>query len=345
MKVRTSTRKTAGAIAAGLVMAALGGMTNPSVAATGGTGHRSSIADGDRLATAYSQGFETRPGAAYASEFLDETMVVPTSTPGFSVITTSYGVADWADGYSTSRYPGVGTRAFMLDKSENDYPNTGDYKATLQFVDFTDVALRITDSTNPVIHIDIYNPTGVAAPVQAILTPSAGPDIYLCRTLPAGWSSASFDFSSNGSWSSSTSYTKFAITVDNGADCSTPLTSTGIFGIWSFDNLAFNGYQVLAVTGAAHTAGTAKVKKVLNAGNVAATGTGAAVSYQWYACKSAASATTTLAKAKCSAIAGAIHKTFTLAKAQKGKYVRVVVTAHNTGATMTYLTKSTSKVK
>ena len=343
-----------------LALATLSGVATPSSAANRGTGNLASFANSDRLATPYSQGFETRHGALFPSEFHDQDMVIASTDPGYGVSTTSYAVWDGAHrGYASVKYTGIGTRSFYLDKYQGDYPFDGDYKASLQFVDFTDVALRITDGTHSTVSLDVLNPASVTSPIEAYLTDVNGNSIYLCQVMNSGWNHASFNFSTNNSWSSSTYYTKFGITVDNDSHCSSHSTQSQHFGAWSFDNVALNGYEVLSVTGTAHATGTAKVKKILTAGTIAASGTDPIISYQWYSCKKATQATESaafakspdsleafrLTKASCTAISSATQNTFTLVKAQKGKYVRVMVTVQNSGATMHYLSTGTAKVK
>lgn len=101
---------------------------------------------------------------------------------------------------------------------------------------------------------------------------------------------------------------------------------------------------------AALLTGTAKVGSTLTAapgfwtGNPLPTTT-----YKWYRCSVAGKTALTVSKpataAKCVAIAGKTAKTYKLVAADKGKYIRVAVTAKNTGATGYSISKTTTVVK
>ena len=99
---------------------------------------------------------------------------------------------------------------------------------------------------------------------------------------------------------------------------------------------------------AASITGTAKVGKVLTAKNGTWTGTSPITySYKWYRCSVAATATgvaAPAASAKCAVIAGKTAATYSLAAADKGKFVRVLVTAKNKVGTGVSLSKSTAKI-
>ena len=99
---------------------------------------------------------------------------------------------------------------------------------------------------------------------------------------------------------------------------------------------------------AASITGTAKVGKVVTAKSGTWAGTAPiAYSYKWYRCAVAGTATGTAAPnaaAKCTVIAGKTASTYTLAAADKGKFVRVLVTATNKVGTGLSLSKSTAKV-
>ncbi|MDE2409714.1 MAG: hypothetical protein KGL72_05350 [Actinomycetales bacterium] len=73
------------------------------------------------------------------------------------------------------------------------------------------------------------------------------------------------------------------------------------------------------------------------------------VKYAWYRCtvvgKTAATTAKPATAAKCAVISGKTAKTYKLTTADKGKYIRVGVTATNTGATGYSISKSTTVVK
>jgi hypothetical protein len=101
---------------------------------------------------------------------------------------------------------------------------------------------------------------------------------------------------------------------------------------------------------AALLTGTAKVGSTLTAapgfwtGNPQPTTT-----IKWYRCSVAGKTALTVSKpatsSKCTAIAGKTAKTYKLVAADKGKYIRVAVTAKNTGATAYSISKTTTVVK
>ena len=92
--------------------------------------------------------------------------------------------------------------------------------------------------------------------------------------------------------------------------------------------------------------GTAKVSKTLTAKKGTWTGYPAPkVSYQWYVCKGSISAPRSTVPSSCKKINGATKSTFKIARAQKGKFISVLVTGVSTGTSKTtWLTKGTSKV-
>jgi hypothetical protein len=125
--------------------------------------------------------------------------------------------------------------------------------------------------------------------------------------------------------------------VTSGADHA-DMVEFHFFGVWKAPTRSV----------AASITGTAKVGKVLTA----ATGTWAgttpiAYSYKWYRCTVAGTsvgATAPNAAAKCTIIAGKTAATYTLTSADKGKFVRVLVTGSNKVGTGLSLSKSTGKI-
>jgi len=93
--------------------------------------------------------------------------------------------------------------------------------------------------------------------------------------------------------------------------------------------------------------GTAKVGNTLTAKNGTWTGSPTpSVTRQWYACKTAVTAARSTVPSNCTKISGATGKSLKLAKAQKGKYITVLVTGISARTTKTTsLAKSTGKVK
>jgi hypothetical protein len=93
--------------------------------------------------------------------------------------------------------------------------------------------------------------------------------------------------------------------------------------------------------------GTAKVGKTLKVNK--GTWTGSPIpkyKYQWYYCRTAVTAARSTVPSNCKKVSRATGTSLKLAKAQKGKYITVLVTGTSTGTTKTtWLSKSTGKVK
>ena len=108
----------------------------------------------------------------------------------------------------------------------------------------------------------------------------------------------------------------------------------------------FGTFKAPARSVAATVSGTAKVGKTLTAKNGTWSGTAPiAYTYKWYRCTvvgKTVAITAPASSAKCAAIAGGTKSTYKLANADKGKYVRVLVTAKNAAGTGLSLSKTTT---
>ena len=69
-----------------------------------------------------------------------------------------------------------------------------------------------------------------------------------------------------------------------------------------------------------------------------------AVTYQWYRCTKAATASTSSVPSTCTKISGATGLTYVLKSADVGRYLRVAVVAKSKAGTITILTRSTARV-
>jgi alpha-tubulin suppressor-like RCC1 family protein len=97
--------------------------------------------------------------------------------------------------------------------------------------------------------------------------------------------------------------------------------------------------------GDAQFTGRAKKNSVLTADAPNFSGTPIpAVTYQWYRCTKAASASSASVPSTCTKITSATGSTYTLKTADVNKYVRLLITAKNKGGTVTILTASSAKV-
>ncbi len=93
--------------------------------------------------------------------------------------------------------------------------------------------------------------------------------------------------------------------------------------------------------------GTAKVSKTLTAKKGTWSGyPNPALTYQWYSCTKKVTVAKASVPSTCKKITGATKSKLKLVKAQKGKFISVLVTGKGTGTSATkWLSKSTSKVK
>lgn len=121
--------------------------------------------------------------------------------------------------------------------------------------------------------------------------------------------------------------------------------------IYAVDNVGINGAELPSLVQAPvktknpAISGSAKVGKKLTAGGYTFSGQGEeTIAYQWYACTKKGTNNPSTKPADCKAIGGATAKKLTLKNAQKGKFIRVRVTASNEGGSVAVFSDST-KVK
>jgi hypothetical protein len=207
---------------------------------------------------------------------------------------------------------------------------------------------RVTDGTNKVVTMNYYSAKANST-VRLEVRPypaALGVDVTATKV---GWQRLTFDFTNVAGWSADTEYGDLTLFPD--------FNVAGANTTYYVDNVAFNGAVTPAlptpvvavkpaVRVAATVAGTAKVGKTLTAGKGSWTGTATiSYTYKWYRCVAKGTVTSKgapLASAKCSTISGATKSAYKLAKADIGKYVRVLVTAKNSKGSSYSLSKTTS---
>jgi hypothetical protein len=213
----------------------------------------------------------------------------------------------------------------------------------------TDGTLRITDAQNPRVTFNYFSPKA-NSPVAVQLFIGETMDTQMSQTAAQGANSFTFDFSTTGTWSGSKIYTKLVIFPDFLVPTTVPPA------IYYFDEIAINGGITSALPSVAPsntvnptiTNKTFKVGTTLSSLKGSWLGTGNVVyKYTWYRCtvssKTVSIAAPTKAQ-KCSTISGQKSSRYKLTKSDKGKYVRLLVTATNTLGSAYLLTKSTGKV-
>jgi hypothetical protein len=219
----------------------------------------------------------------------------------------------------------------------------------LNLVDYTDSDVKVTDGTHHVVTMNYFSPDTATSPVELQLLGTN--TLSQCVDAAPGWNSLSFDFSTVSGWSDSNEYTKLVLFPNFKDNCankgsfSTPASLTN--QLYYIDNVNVNSYAAPANTVAPTVSGTLKVGKTVTANVGTWSGAAGTTTYKWYACKvkkTTAAASVTSA-AKCSAISGGTSATLKLKSAQKGKYLRVLITQTNALGSATKLSKTFGKVK
>jgi hypothetical protein len=207
---------------------------------------------------------------------------------------------------------------------------------------------RVTDGTNKVITMNYYSAKANST-VRLEVRPfpaALGLDVTATKV---GWQRLTFDFTNVAGWTAAEEFVGLTLFPD--------FNVAGANTTYYVDNVAFNGAVtpalpavVVAVKPAVRVAatvfGTAKVGKTLLGRSGSWTGTATiSYTYKWYRCTVVGKTATTAApasSAKCSTISGATKSSYKLAKADIGKYVRVLVTAKNSKGSSYSLSKSTT---
>ncbi|MEN9604112.1 MAG: Stenotrophomonas phage Moby [Actinomycetota bacterium] len=214
----------------------------------------------------------------------------------------------------------------------------------------------ITSGLYKNISFDYYSPVATMTPVSIKLLVNDADYVKAAFKAKKGWQTFTIDMSTitgaGGTWSADKNYTKLVIYPDwadadilpaGVSNPTTPITSTKFY----IDNVSFNGWALPTKTGTPTRTGTAKVGQVQTAGGITFGGNRITRSFKWYRCTvqgKTVKFTAPVAADKCTVIAGATGSTYTLVAADKGKYVRVALTATTPAGSVTALTTSTSKV-
>ena len=214
----------------------------------------------------------------------------------------------------------------------------------------------VTSSLYKTISFDYYSPLTALTPVSIKLIATDDSNVRAAFKAKKGWQTFTVDVSTitgaGGTWSADKNYTKLVIFPDwadgdilpaGVTNPTTPITSTKFY----IDNVSFNGWALPTKTGTPTRTGTAKVGQVQTAGGITFGGNRITRSFKWYRCTvqgKTVKFTAPVAADKCTVIAGATGSTYTLVAADKGKYVRVALTATTAAGSVTALTTSTSKV-
>ncbi len=213
----------------------------------------------------------------------------------------------------------------------------------------TDGSLRITNAQNSVLTFKYFSQKA-NSPVAVQLFIGDTMDTQMTQNANLGANRFRFDFSTAGTWSGSKVYTKLVIFPDFQVPTSTPPA------VYYFDEVAVNGATTseLPAVIPSNTLAPTIANRTFKVGNTLTTVSGSwlgsgelAFTYTWYRC-------TVIAKAvalgipvkanKCSTIAGQHLNRYKLTKSDKGKYIRLLMTATNSVGSALVLTKTTGKV-
>ena len=231
--------------------------------------------------------------------------------------------------------------------------------AGLNAIVSADGAFRYTDATNTKVTFNYYS-AKANSPVAIQLWNGETMGVEMSQTAVQGWNNISFDLSTASNWSSLVKYNKLVIFPDFQVDPSNPAD------VYYIDNLAVNGATTPQITidpvdpvdptppvvkpavktAATLSTTTPKVGVTLKATKGTWTGSTATYKYTWYRC-TVIGKTATKAKPassfKCSAISGKTASSLKLTKAEKGKFIRVMVTATNSSGVAYNTSKTTAK--
>ena len=213
----------------------------------------------------------------------------------------------------------------------------------------TDGSLRITNAQNPNVTFKYFSPKA-NSPVAVQLFVGDSMQVQMIQTANLGLNTFRFDFSTAGAWSSSKIYTKLVIFPDFLVATTVPAA------VYYFDEIAINGAVTSALPSVipSNTVVPAFSNKTFKVGttltSLAGTwlGSGSVTfTYAWYRCTVSSKVIGLAAPVKankCTTISGQRTSRYKLAKADKGKYIRLLITARNDAGSGTVLTKSTGKV-
>jgi len=241
-----------------------------------------------------------------------------------------------------------GTKALAITKT--GAPWTG----LNALVDTTGL-VRYTNAQHSKVTFNFYSPKSDSP--LAVQLFSGGSYVELKKVAKQGWSTQSFDFADVNGWSANVIYDKVVIFPDFQVEVSNPAD------VYYVDDVAVNGAVTPVIEdvtppppppadvkpsvtlAALLTAKNTKVGTVLSVSKGAWAGTAPITyKYTWYRCTNKASTASTAkpaTAAKCLVIAGKTSSIYRLVSADKGKYIRAMITATNVAGTSYSTTKST----
>lgn len=223
-----------------------------------------------------------------------------------------------------------------------------------------DGSYRYSDETHSKVTFNYYSPKG-GSPVGLELYNGATLAVQMTQTAEYGWNNIEFDLTTSAGWSSLVKYDKLVIFPDFQVEAANEL--------FYVDNLAVNGAVTPQITIVPVTPVVPKPKvkpsvrkaqsistKTPKVGVTLTTTKGLwsgsstiTYKYTWYRCSvlgKTALKSKPAASSKCSVISGKTSSSLKLTKSDRGKYIRVMITAKNSkGSTYSTSKSTTKKVK
>jgi hypothetical protein len=243
---------------------------------------------------------------------------------------------------------GLGGSALAITKSGAPW-------AGLNAIVSADGAIRITDADKTKVTFNYYSAKG-NSPLAIQLWNGKTMGVEMIQSANQGWNNISFDLATAPAWSALVKYDKLVIFPDFQVDAANE--------VFYLDSLAVNGAVTPQITivpvepepeiiqpsvksAATISSKIPKVGVVLTSTKGTWNGTGEMTfKYTWYRCsvegKTAAKAKPGAAM-KCSAISGKASSSLKLTKSEKGKFIRVMVTATNSKGAAHNTSKTTAK--
>lgn len=218
-------------------------------------------------------------------------------------------------------------------------------------------SFRYSDETNTKVTFNYYSPKS-GSPVGLELYNGATMAVQMIQTANAGWNNISFDLASASAWSSLVKYDKLVIFPDFQVDAANE--------VFYIDNLAVNGAVTPEITivpdvpvepapkvkpslrkAASVSTKAPKVGVTLTASKGVWSGSSKITyKYTWYRCAVVGKSTLKTkpsAGSKCAVISGKNSSSLKLTKSDKGKYIRVMITAKNAQGFAYSMSKTTTK--
>lgn len=204
---------------------------------------------------------------------------------------------------------------------------------------------RVATGTSATFEFDYYSPEAdTISNLLKVENADAGVNKEVSFDAEPGWGRYTVTISD---LNADVDYVTVVLIPDFGSG--TTVAGTG--QVYALDNFSINGAELPSLVQAPvktknpAISGSVKVGSKLTAGSYTFSGQGEeTITYQWFACTKKGTNNPSAKPADCKSISGATAKKLTLKAAQKGKFIRVRVTATNEGGSVAVFSDST-KVK